>query len=52
MYLVYLFLLWLCLRISRRVRSQVRQQKLMFEAKAEGVLQNAAKKRQEMGFTH
>jgi hypothetical protein len=44
-YLVYLLLLWLCLRIYRRVRSQARQQRQMYEAKAEGVLQNALKKR-------
>ena len=51
-YLVYLLLLWLCLRIYRRVRSQARQQRLMYEAKAEGVLQDAAKKSQGLSLTH
>jgi hypothetical protein len=49
---VYLFLLWVLLRISRRVRSQVRQEKLMFEAKSEGVVRNATKKSPGIGFTH
>jgi len=40
-YLVYVLLLWLCLRIYRRLKAQARQQQLAFEAKAEGVLQHA-----------
>jgi hypothetical protein len=40
-YLVYILLLWLCLRIYRRVKAQVRQEQLAFEAKAEGVLRQA-----------
>jgi len=42
-YLVYLLLLWLLLRIYRRVRSQARRQQLTLQAKSEGVLQSAKK---------
>jgi hypothetical protein len=51
-YLVYLLLLWLLLRIYRRLRSQARQQRVMYKAKAEGILQNAAKKSSELSLTH
>jgi hypothetical protein len=51
-YLVYLLLLWLLLRIYRRLRSQARQQSVTYQAKAEGVLQNAAKKRSRLSLTH
>jgi hypothetical protein len=37
-YLVYLLMLWLCVRVFRRLRAEARQQKMMYEAKAEGVL--------------
>ena len=50
-YLVYLLLLWLLLRIYRRLRLQARQQSVMYNAKAEGVLQNAAKKNQGLSLT-
>jgi hypothetical protein len=43
-YLVYILVLWLCLRIYRRLRSQARQQLLICEAKAEGELRDAIRK--------
>jgi hypothetical protein len=43
-YLVYLLLLWLLLRIYRRLRSQARQQRVMYKAKAEGMLRTPQRK--------
>ena len=51
-YLVYLLVLWLCLRIYRRLRSQARQQRLICEAKAEGELRDVIKKSQRFSPTH
>ena len=43
LYLAYLLMLWLVVRIVQRVRSQMRSEKLMHEVREEGVLQNAGK---------
>jgi len=51
-YVVYLLLLWLCLRVYRRLKTQARHQRVTYEAKAEGVLQDAVKKSQGLSITH
>jgi hypothetical protein len=43
-YLVYLLMLWLCVRVFRRLKAEARQQKMMYEAKAEGVLQDVVRR--------
>jgi len=43
-YLVYLLLLWLLLRIYRRLRFHAHQQTVLYNAKTEGLLQKAPKK--------
>jgi hypothetical protein len=51
-YVVYLLLLWLSLRVYRRLKTQARHQRVTYEAKAEGVLQDAVKKSQGLSITH